>query len=307
MHHPTVIGDNYSLELHQLRYFCAVARTGNFTRAAEQEGIAQPSLSQQIRKLETELGVQLFERLGRVTRLTPFGEILHVQALAILRHLAGAESAIAALQEGVRGRLRVGAIPTILPFFLAPRLGEFRDLHPDIDLMLTEDMTQRLVERIQAGELDVALAALPLKNPDIVCGELFREPLLVAVGRQHRLARASSVAMSDVRSERMLLLKEGHCFRQDVLTACTRANVEFHSIFESDQFASIFPLVASGFGISLVPAMATRHAVDCQILPLDRPAFRRVGYVQSRHRFQSKPRQAFIAWLRAQRSAVVST
>jgi len=100
----------------------------------------------------------------------------------------------------------------------------------------------------------------------------------------------------------MLLLKEGHCFRQDVLTACTRANIEFHSIFESDQFASIFPLVASGFGISLVPAMAVGHAANCQILPLDRPAFRRVGYVQARHRFQSKPRQAFITWLRAQRS-----
>lgn len=286
------------MEMHQLRYFCAVVRAGSFTRAAEQERIAQPTLSQQIRKLETELGVPLFHRLGRVTRLTPFGEALLNDAAAILQHVSGASSAIAALQDGARGRLRVGAIPTILPFFLAPRLGEFRKLHPDIEIVLTEDMTGRLVERIQSGDLDIALAALPLKNPDIVCSELFREPLLVAVGRHHRLARAASVDLAEVRHERMLLLKDGHCFRQDVLTACTWAKVEFHSIFESDQFASIFPLVASGFGVSLVPAMAAAHAMDCNIVPLLKPAFRRVGYVQARQRFVSKPKRAFVTWLR---------
>jgi LysR family hydrogen peroxide-inducible transcriptional activator len=288
------------LELRQLRYFCALARTGSFTRAAEQERIAQPSLSQQIRKLESDLGVPLFERLGRSTRLTLFGEALWAEATAILQHVADAESSIGSLQEGVRGRLRIGAIPTILPFFLAPRLGEFRDLHPEVDIELSEDMTRRLVERIQAGELDIALAGLPLKNPDIVCSELFREPLRVAVGLKHRLATVESVDLSDVRDERMLLLKDGHCFRQNVLTACTQAKIEFHSIFESDQFASIFPLVASGFGVSLVPEMACRHAESCKILPLERPAFRRVGYLQARHRFPSKPRQEFIAWLRRQ-------
>jgi LysR family hydrogen peroxide-inducible transcriptional activator len=286
------------MEMNQLRYFCAVVRAGSFTRAAEQERIAQPSLSQQIRKLETQLGVPLFERLGRTTRLTPFGEALLVEATAILQHVSGAESAIAALQDGVRGRLRVGAIPTILPFLLAPRLGEFRDLHPDIEIMLSEDMTRRLIERIQSGDLDIALAALPIKNPDIVCSELFREPLMVAVGRNHRLARGGPVDLAEVRHERMLLLKDGHCFRQDVLTACTRAKIEFHSIFESDQFASIFPLVASGFGVSLVPTMAASQAKDCKILPLVKPAFRRVGYVQARQRFASKPKQAFIAWIR---------
>lgn len=287
------------MELHQLRYFCAVVRAGSFTRAAEQERIAQPSLSQQIKKLEGELGVPLFERLGRTTRLTPFGEALLGEATTILQHVSGAAAAVASLQDGVRGRLRVGAIPTVLPFFLAPRLGDFRDRHPEIEIVLTEDMTRGLIERLQSGELDIALAALPVRNPDIVCSELFREPLMVAVGRSHRLAKAASVDLADVRHERMLLLKDGHCFRQGVLTACTRANVEFHSIFESDQFASIFPLVASGFGVSLVPAMACSQARDCRIVPLKKPAFRRIGYMQSRHRFASKPKQAFIAWLRA--------
>jgi len=286
------------LEFHQLRYFCAVASTGSFTRAAEQQRIAQPTLSQQIRKLEEQLGVRLFERLGRTTRLTPYGEALLAEANAILHHISGAEAAIAAMQEGVRGAIRVGAIPTILPFYLAPRLAKFRDRYPEIEIVLTEDMTRGLVERLQSGDLDIALAALPVKNPEIVCSELFREPLMVAVGREHRLAEAASVDLSEVRHERMLLLKDGHCFRQDVLTACTRARVEFQSIFESDQFASIFPLVASGFGISLVPAMACSQARDCKILPLAKPAVRRIGYLQTRRRSPSKARQAFISWLR---------
>jgi len=118
------------------------------------------------------------------------------------------------------------------------------------------------------------------------------------VGRGHRLAKAASVDLAEVRHERMLLLKDGHCFRQDVLTACTRARVEFHSIFESDQFASIFPLVASGFGVSLVPAMACAQARDCKILPLAKPAVRRIGYLRARNRFESKPKRAFIEWVK---------
>ena len=292
------IGYDDGLELHQLRYFRAVASTGSFTRAAEQQRIAQPSLSQQIRKLEDELGVRLFERLGRSIRLTPYGEALLNEVNAILQHVTSAEAAITALQDGVRGKIRVGAIPTILPFYLAPRLAKFRDRHPEIEIVLTEDMTRGLVERLQTGDLDIALAALPVKNPEIVCSELFREPLMVAVGREHRLAKSAAVDLADVRHERMLLLKDGHCFRQDVLTACTRAKVEFQSIFESDQFASIFPLVASGFGVSLVPAMACSQAKDCKILPLEKPAFRRIGYAQARRRVPSKAKQAFIAWLK---------
>jgi LysR family hydrogen peroxide-inducible transcriptional activator len=287
------------LELQQLRYFRAVASTGNFTRAAEQQRISQPSLSEQIRKLEDELGVRLFERLGRSVRLTSFGEALLAEASVILQHVSGAEAAIAALQDGARGKVRVGAIPTILPFFLAPRLAQFRDRHPEIEIALTEDLTRGLVERLQSGDLDVALAALPVKNPEIICSELFRERLALAVGRNHRLAKAPAVDLADVRDERMLLLKEGHCFRQDVLTVCTRARVELHSIFESDQFASIFPLVSSGFGVTLVPEMAIPHARDCKIVPLERPAFRRIGYLQARRRVPTKPKQSFISWLRS--------
>jgi LysR family transcriptional regulator, hydrogen peroxide-inducible genes activator len=287
------------MELSQLRYFCAVAHTGSFTKAAEQEEIAQPSLSQQILKLEREIGSPLFERLGRRNRLTPYGEALLPQAEAILRQIAEAEARVTSLKQGVQGRLRIGVIPTILPFWLAPRIGEFLTQYPDVDLQLREATTHRLIESLQAGELDAAVASLPIQSPDMVCSELFRENLCLVVPPDHSFAASDAIRLKDLQNERMLLLREGHCLRDDVLTACTRAKVEFVSVFETDQIASIFPLVATGFGISLIPAMAAAHADGCKIVSLERSSFRRIGYLRANHHFVSKPMKEFFAWLRS--------
>src|ERR1019366_6732503 len=177
------------MEFHQLRYFCAVARTGSFTRAAAEEGVAQPSLSQQIAKLEQTMGSRLFDRLGRSVELTVDG-------------------------------LSVACIPTITPYFLAPRLSDFTRRFPDVELRLMEETTPKLVELLQAGRLDLALVGLPVSSPEMLCSELFREPILVVVGKGHRLAAQDQVKISDLRGEKMLLLKEGHCFRDDALRIC---------------------------------------------------------------------------------------
>jgi LysR family hydrogen peroxide-inducible transcriptional activator len=295
----SLFADPTYMELHQLRYFCAVARTGSFTRAAEQEDVAQPSLSQQVRKLEREIGSPLFERLGRRNRLTPYGEAFLPQAEAVLRQLAEANSILTNLKHGTQGCLRIGVIPTILPYWLAPHIGEFTAQFPDVDLQLIEATTQRLIESLQAGELDAAVASLPVASPDIVCSELFRESLRLIVPPGHSFAASDSARLKDLESERMLLLREGHCLRDDVLTACTRAKVDLVSVFETDQIASIFPLVATGFGISLIPAMAAPHASGCRIVSLERVHYRRIGYLRANHHFVSKPMKAFFAWMRA--------
>jgi LysR family hydrogen peroxide-inducible transcriptional activator len=286
------------MELNQLRYFCAVAHTGSFTKAAEQEGVAQPSLSQQIRKLEKEIGSPLFERLGRHNRLTPYGETLLPEAEGILRQIAEAEFRLTGLKQGVQGKLRVGAIPTIMPYWLAPRIGGFLELFPEVDLQLTEDTTHRLVEALQSGDLDTAVVSLPIQSPDIVCSELFRERLCLVVAPRHPLAESAPVHLKELGNQRMLLLREGHCLRDDVLTACTRARAEFVSVFETDQIASIFPLVANSFGVSLIPAMATGYAHGCRIVGLERASFRRIGYMRASHHFVSKPMKEFFTWLR---------
>jgi LysR family transcriptional regulator, hydrogen peroxide-inducible genes activator len=258
----------------------------------------QPSLSQQIRTLEQKIGTPLFERLGRSLRLTVFGQALREPALGILQQVAVAEGSLAVLRDGVCGRLRVGVIPTILPYWIAPRIAAFRDQFPEVELQLIEDQTPRLVEKLQSGDLDIAVASLPVKNPDIICSELFREPLFLAVATEHPLARKPLVDLRDLEEEPLLLLKEGHCLRDNVVAACKRAKSEFRCIFETNQLESIFQLIRSGFGVTLLPEMASRHAVGCALVPLRGNNSRRIGYLRARRHVVTKAVREFTSWLR---------
>jgi LysR family transcriptional regulator, hydrogen peroxide-inducible genes activator len=287
------------MEIHQLRYFCAVARHGSFTKAAEQEGIAQPSLSQQIARLEVDMECRLFDRLGRRVQLTEAGRALLPHAQQIIRQVNGARHTIEALRDDVGGRLSIGCIPTITPYFLAPNLRDFATRYPGVDLRITEDITPKLVDLLRAGDLDLAIISPPVNNPDVVCSDLFRERIRAAVGPQHRLASVKRVNLPDLQQERLLLLKEGHCFRDNALTVCTRAHINFVSIFETNQFSSIFPLVAAGFGVSLVPEMAASEATGCMLLDLEREAHRRIGYMRIRQHGLGAAQKEFINWLRS--------
>src|SRR5262245_9625261 len=177
------------MELHQLRYFCAVAETGSFSRAAENEHVSQPSLSQQILKLEAELGARLFDRLGRKVRLTSFGETFLPRAEAILQQMGEAKQEIAEMAGVEKGRVVVGVIPTIAPYFLPDRLACCSRRFPTIQVSVVEEITPVLLERLQDASIDMALLALPGPGDPFVCQELCREPLYLVVPRVHRLAR----------------------------------------------------------------------------------------------------------------------
>src|SRR6266481_94696 len=286
------------MELHQLRYFHAVARVRSFTRAAEELGIGQPALSQQIRALEKSIGTPLFERLGRSLRLTAFGEALRDHAQSILDQVALAENSLASLREGVRGPLRIGVIPTILPYFIAPRIADFQKAFPEADLQLVESSTPRLIEQLQAGALDMAVASLPVKNPDIICSELFREPLFLAVAKNHPLAQKQAVDVRAFSDEPLLLLREGHCLRDNVLITCKRSKTEPRAVFESDQLESIFQLIRAGMGVTLAPAMASSHGAGCAFIGLKGPHTRRIGYLRARRHVVTRPMREFTSWLR---------
>jgi len=286
------------MELHQLRYFHAVARARSFTRAAEELGIGQPALSQQIRALEKSIGTPLFERLGRSLRLTAFGEALRDPAQSILQQVTMAENSLANLREGVRGRLRIGVIPTILPYWIAPRIVDFQKAFPEVDVQLVEDSTPRLVEQLHSGDLDIAVVSFPVKNPDIICSELFREPLFLAVAKDHPLAGKPTVDLRAFVDEPLLLLKEGHCLRDNVLMACTRSKAELRSIFETNQLESIFQLIRAGFGVTLVPAMASSHGTGCALVRLKGSHTRRVGYLRARRHVVTRPMRELTFWLR---------
>jgi LysR family hydrogen peroxide-inducible transcriptional activator len=286
------------MELHQLRYFLAVARTGSFTRAAEREGVAQPTLSQQIRKLERELGLPLFERLGRGVRLTPAGQRLLGHAQAVLRELTEARHALQAFRDQVAGALTVGVIPTILPYFLAGRLEQFLRRHPAVEVQVVEEVTDRLLEKLTAGDLDLAIVRLPVRRPHLVCSEILREPLLAALPPGHRLGAQPEVDPRDLESERLLVLRDGHCLRSQVLALCRRSASRPQDVLETDQLASITALVASGFGVSVLPAMAAEAAGGCLLRRISGRAWRRVGYVRLPRRFVPPAQAAFTQWLK---------
>ncbi len=287
-----------SLDLRQLQYFCALARTKSFTRAAEELSVAQPSLSDQIKRLEHNLGGSLFDRLARGVELTPAGEALLPRARALLEDAAALPQILETLRDGIAGDLRVGAIPTILPYLIAPSLRKFVDNYPDVNLLLREATTPELIEQVQDGVLDIAILSLPVDQPGLVRSELFRELLYLAVPEDHPLATVTRLDLAEIGDQRLLILKEGHCLRDETFSLCKRAKAKFTSQFEADQFASIFSLIGSGFGLSIVPEMARPHAQGCRLIPLKQRAWRRIGFVRLERHFVSKPMEAFIRFLR---------
>lgn len=246
------------MELHQLRYLVAVARTGNFSRAAEHCHVAQPSLSQQIQKLEGELGERLFDRLRREARLTPHGEAFLRRALRILEEVDAAQREAADAQSLLRGVLTIGVLPTIAPYLLPHVVVAFSSAFPGVELVVQEDTTARLLKMAQGYEIDFALASRPIPDAQLEVRELFTEELRVAIPPGHPLAGKRTIRPADLRKERLIVMKEGHCLGDQVLDFCEQRGLNARISFRGAQLETIQALVCSGVGISLVPAMATR-------------------------------------------------
>ncbi len=244
------------MELQQLRYLLAVARTGNFSRAAEQCHVSQPSLSQQIQKLEDELGERLFDRLKSAARLTTAGEALRERAVRILAEVEAAQREATESRALVRGHVTVGVLPTIAPYFLPHVVPGFSRSFPGIELVVQENTTAQLLGLLAACELDLMIASLPLADERVHAEKLFTEELRVALPPGHPLQRRRHIRASDLESERFILMKEGHCLGDQVLNFCTRRDFHPNVLCRSTQIETIRALVEAGMGLSLVPAMA---------------------------------------------------
>jgi LysR family hydrogen peroxide-inducible transcriptional activator len=288
------------MELHQLRYFCAVAETGSFSRAAEQSHVAQPSLSQQILKLEAELGARLFDRLGRTVRLTDLGTAFLPRARAVLRELEAAKGDVTERKDSIGGPLTIGVIPTVAPYFLPSRLTSFTREFPQAEITVVEDITPVLLERLRASRVDIALLALPIRGHEFDSFPLLIERLFAALPEKHALSNRRSVSLKDLRKEPFLLLRDGHCFRDTAVAACDRARVHPQVIFESGQFSSILSMVGTGMGVSIVPEMAIEKRAHCRYVRIaDDEAIRTIGAVVLRGRSLARVHNAFLAHLRA--------
>lgn len=247
------------MEMHQLRYVVAVARTGNFSRAAEQCHVAQPSLSQQIQKLEDELGERLFDRLKREAKLTKHGEVFLRRAVKILEEVDAAKREASDAQELLRGALTVGVLPTIAPYLLPDVLVAFAEKFPGVEIIIQEDTTERLLRLAHGYEIDFALASRPIADDRLELRDLFTEELRVALPPGHPLTRKRTLNLADLAKERLIVMKEGHCLGDQVLGFCERRDLKPNISFRSAQLETIQALVCSGVGISLIPAMAARN------------------------------------------------
>lgn len=241
--------------LKQLRYFDALAREQHFGRAAEACAVTQPALSMQIQELEASLGIALVERTRSGIKLTPKGEVIAMRAQRLLNDVRDLIDYAQSAGGVLTGALRVGVIPTIAPYLLPPLLPIIREQYPDLELHLRETQTMPLVDELVEGKLDVVLLALPVKNPDIEALELFGDKFLLAVPKSQQLSGRVRATREMVEHDKLLLLEEGHCLRDQALTYCSLQHVDAVNMFGASSLSTIVEMVAAGLGITLLPEL----------------------------------------------------
>ena len=286
------------MELHQLRYFLAVARTKNFSRAAEQCHVAQPSLSQQIMKLEDELGERLFERTKREVSLTPAGDLLRVHAERVLQEVELARDGVREFRGLVRGRVVLGVLPTVAPYFLPQRLRAFSSRFPAVEVVVLEDTTDQLAAAVLAKEVDLALVSLPVERVGLAAEEFFDEKLLVALPAGHALAKRPRLTFDDLEREAFILMKEGHCLSGQALQFCRINGFAPQISFRSAQIETVLAFVAKGWGVSVVPEMACTRPMRGVRFRTLAGMTRSIGIIHRKARPLSHASRALVDFLR---------
>ena len=243
-----------NLTLKQLRYFEALARHSHFGRAAYACAISQPAMSVQIKELEESLGTELFERGARQVRLTSFGEAFALRVRDILRSVDELGDLARASRDQLMGRLRIGVIPTIAPYLLPTIIGNLTRMHSGVDIHVRETLTQKLIEELTEGRLDTAVVALPVSEPSLTEVALFAENFLLV-----RPPADEGRPVPDreaLREMRLLLLEEGHCFRDQALSFCNMQSAQPREVLDGSSLSTLVQMVSAGIGVTLIPEMA---------------------------------------------------
>ncbi|MBE9604780.1 LysR family transcriptional regulator [Acetobacteraceae bacterium H6797] len=248
------------MNLRELQYLVALADHRNFRRAAEVCLVSQPTLSTQIRKLEEELGVTLFERSPRNVMLTPAGQDAVARARRIMHEVQHMKEAARRLRRPESGTVRLGVFPTLGPYLLPHVMPLIRERFPELELLLTEEKSDPLLERLREGKLDAVLLALPVHDAQLHCELLFEEPFFLAVPSRHELSRRDSLSMEELSQLNLMLLEDGHCLRDQALEVCHLSGAREKSEFRATSLETLRQMVMSGVGLTLMPALAVHGA-----------------------------------------------
>ncbi|ALV04659.1 hydrogen peroxide-inducible genes activator [Roseateles depolymerans] len=268
------------MTLTELRYIVAVARERHFGRAAEACFVSQPTLSVAIKKLEEELDVKIFERGANEVTMTPLGEDIVRQAQSVIEQASAIKDIAKRGKDPLDGPLRLGIIYTIGPYLLPELVKHCIELYPRMPLMLQENFTTKLLDMLRTGELDCAIMAEPFPDAGLALAPLYDEPFVVAVPASHALAKRERISAEELKAETMLLLGNGHCFRDHVLEVCpefARFSTDAEGIrksFEGSSLETIKHMVASGMGVTVVPALSVPAQVPDHLryIPFEAPA-----------------------------------
>lgn len=247
------------VSLRQLRYLTALAEAGNFRRAAAACHVTQPALSTQVQLLEEGLGVSLVERGRRGAVMTAAGEEVVRRGRAILEDVAAIEDYARGMRDPFTGPLRLGVIPTIGPYLLPDLMPDLNRRYPALQLFMREEQTERLLDSLREGRLDLALLALPVPGDDLESAVLFEDRFLVAAPPGHPFAKADTVDLGALADESLLLLEDGHCLRDQALAVCALDGPVNEGDFRATSLATLVQMVASGLGVTLLPEMARRR------------------------------------------------
>lgn len=301
-----------NMNLRDLKYLIAVAETEHFGRAAASCFVSQPTLSGQIKKLEEELGVTIFERTNRSVSITPFGVEIVKHAKLILEQADVIRQLAQAQRDPMAGALRVGAIPTLSPYLIPLILMPLKSLYPQMRLVLSEEITDMLTQRLLDHQIDVAILATSVKEPELEVMPLFEEPFWLAHPRDHALYEKEDISHRDLSHLDLLLLADGHCLTNQVMDVCRikeSAMDDEMADLRAASLETLLQLVGAGFGCTLVPALAVRGTwtTDSGIIARKlslKDAYRRVQFVY-RKTFPRK--QALIALADVIRSQLPNT
>jgi LysR family hydrogen peroxide-inducible transcriptional activator len=244
------------VNLRDLRYLVAIAQHRHFGRAAEACFVSQPTLSTQIKKLEETLGVTLIERTHRQVMLTPVGRAIVAQAERVLREVDQLTRIAEQHRDPFGGNLKLGIIPTVAPYLLPRILPAVRRRFPALEIQLSEAQTASIVRMLKDGSLDAAILALPITDEHLKQVKLYAEPFYFAASKHHPKARKSHVTLDDLEDERVLLLEDGHCLRDQALEICNTHNAVENTNFRATSIETLRQMVAADAGITLMPELA---------------------------------------------------
>ncbi|MFM2422881.1 MAG: hypothetical protein RL291_1411 [Pseudomonadota bacterium] len=247
------------LSTKQLRYFDALARTGHFGRAAEQCAVTQPALSMQIAQMETALGVRLIERRASGIILTDAGREIARRVANILVELRDISSFAAHAQAPLSAPLKLGVIPTIAPYLLPGLLDALDQKHPDLAIEVRETLTQNLVAELTAGQIDLLVLALPVEHAEVETHALMADRFLLAVPRDRKFTARAQISPELIRNDRLLLLEEGHCLRDQALNVCNLVPSGRNDRLGASSLSTLVQMVARGLGLTLLPEISIAH------------------------------------------------